>query len=197
MNNFLNSLGWKILPSIINIYIKTLRIKVKNFPELDSNSVFIFWHSKMLIGWWLFREKNFGALVSQSKDGEILSRILNKWEYKVIRGSSSKSGKEALNKIIDFACHRNSVVITPDGPRGPACNIKNGALAISYECKIPIITVKIFNHNKGVLSASWDNFEIPFPFSKCEVHFGEKHFYRQYLYGDELEEFKQTLSNEM
>jgi len=195
--NFLNNLGLKILPSVINIYIKTLRIKINNFPDLDTNAVFIFWHSKMLIGWWLFSNKQYGALVSQSKDGEILNRILIRWKYKVVRGSSSKAGKEALSEIINFAEFGNSVVLTPDGPRGPPGNIKNGALVISYECKIPIIPVKIFNHNKNILSKSWDKFEIPLPFSKCEVHFGAKHYYKQFLYGNELNEFKKALSKEM
>jgi lysophospholipid acyltransferase (LPLAT)-like uncharacterized protein len=197
LNSFLNDLGLKILPSIISIYLNTLRIKIYKAPSFDSNSVFIFWHSKMLIGWWILRNKKLGALVSKSKDGEILSSILNKWNYKVVRGSSSKAGKEALHEIINFAKTGNSVVLTPDGPRGPAGYIKNGALVISYECQIPIIPVKIFNYNKKILFKSWDKFEIPFPFSKCQVHFGKKHYYKQYLYNNELDEFKQSMSNEM
>lgn len=151
----------------------------------------------MLIGWWIFRNKKFGSLVSQSKDGEILSSILNNWKYIVVRGSSSKAGKEALNKVINLAETGNSVVLTPDGPRGPAGFIKHGALIISYECQIPIIPMKIYNYNKKIIFKSWDKFEIPLPFSKCQVHFGEKHFYKQFLYDNELNDFKQSITNEM
>ena len=80
----------------------------------------------MLLGWWLFRDKNFSALVSQSKDGEILTNILNSWGYNVMRGSSSKGGKKALEELISVSL-KSSVVMTPDGPRGPAGVSPTGA----------------------------------------------------------------------
>ncbi|MEO6696315.1 MAG: DUF374 domain-containing protein [Ignavibacteria bacterium] len=194
---FLNKMGLKILPLVIDTYLKTLRVNVNKYPAKDTDTVYIFWHSKMLIGWWLFRRKEFKALVSKSKDGDVLNNVLNNWNYKVTRGSSSRSGKEALDEIINTFRSGDSIVITPDGPRGPAQNIKNGPLIISNKLKLPIVPVRITFNNKRVLHKSWDKFEIPYPFSKCEVHFGEKHFYKNYLYGDELEKFKHMLSNEM
>lgn len=188
--------GKYILPLVINIYLKTLRIKIHNIPDSNSRFVYIFWHSRMLVGWWLFRKRNSAAIVSQSNDGEILTRILENWEYKVVRGSSSKGNKEALHRLTELA-EKNSIVITPDGPRGPANEIKNGALIISNKCGIPIIPVKLIFNRKLILSKSWDKFEIPYPFSKCEVYFGNKHFYKNYLEDKELLEFKESLTKEM
>ena len=188
--------GKFILPLIINIYLKSLRINLHNIPDVNSRSVYIFWHSKMLVGWWLFRKRNSAAIVSQSNDGEILTRILENWEYKVVRGSSSKGSKEALHKLTELA-ENNSIVITPDGPRGPANEIKNGALIISNQCGIPIIPVKLIFSRKLILSKSWDKFEIPYPFSKCEVYFGNKQNYKNYLEEKELFEFKENLAKEM
>ncbi|MEP7146432.1 MAG: DUF374 domain-containing protein, partial [bacterium] len=125
MKKILNLAGLKILPLIINLYIKTLSITIHNAPEKNSNFIFIFWHSKMLIGWWLFHNRRSAALVSQSKDGEILNKILIHWDYKVIRGSSSKGGKDALNELTALVRKGFSAVITPDGPRGPLNEIKN------------------------------------------------------------------------
>ena len=186
-----------LLPLIINIYLRTIRFNVHKDPGINKNAVFIFWHSKMLAGWWLFRNNNSSALVSQSKDGEVLSNILIKWGYEVIRGSSSKGSKDALNKIILSAKNNKSVVITPDGPRGPVFAIKNGALIVSKECRIPVIPVRINYANKIVLSKSWDKFEIPYPFTKCDVQFGNEHFYTEFLEEKELADFKNTLSEEM
>ena len=132
-----------LLPLIINLYLRTIRFTVHKDPCMSKNAVFIFWHSKMLAGWWLFRNNNSSALVSQSKDGEVLSNILIKWGYEVIRGSSSKGSKDALNKIILSAKNNKPVVITPDGPRGPVFAIKNGALIVSKECSMPVITGRI------------------------------------------------------
>jgi len=185
-------------PSLLSAYIKTLRIKIHNRDKHDQKAVYIFWHSKMILGWWLFRDRKFAALVSQSKDGEILTRLLNKWGYNTFRGSSSKGGKEALaelNSTIQTAS--TSAVITPDGPRGPALQIKNGALILAKENNIPIIPLKITYYKKKILIKSWDKFELPLPFSKCDVTFGEKHYYNEFLEKDKLAEFKQRLSDQM
>jgi lysophospholipid acyltransferase (LPLAT)-like uncharacterized protein len=151
----------------------------------------------MLIGWWLFKDKKAAALVSQSKDGDILNKLLKKWKYQVVRGSSSKDGKEAIQELIKLINGDHSAVITPDGPRGPVKEMKNGIFIISNKSKIPIIPVKIIYLKKKVLNKSWDKFEIPLPFSQCNVYFGEKYFYEKYLTDDELNDFKKNISKEM
>lgn len=197
MNKYLKKIGLKFLPLLINLLIKTLRIKIHNKPSDDKNYIFIFWHSQMLLGWWLFKNRRAAALVSKSKDGDILNRVLLNWNYKVIRGSSSKGGKEAINDIAEFVNKNNSAVLTPDGPRGPAKEIKNGALIISNRCGLPVIPVKIIYQRKKVLSKSWDKFEIPLPFSKCEVYFGKEFIYDKFLPENELSELKKEISNEL
>ena len=137
MKKFYNFLGLKFLPFIIDLYIKTLRIEIINEPDQLGNSIFIFWHSKMLTGWYIFKNKNPAALVSQSKDGAILSKLLNMWKYEVVRGSSSKGGKEAVDKLIELVKSGRNAIITPDGPRGPAGQIKNGPLIISNKSNVP------------------------------------------------------------
>ena len=190
-------LEYKLLPFLIKLLISTLRVKVINGNQKNKKAVFIFWHSQMLLGWSLFPKKKVCALVSKSKDGEVLSALLKKWNYKVSRGSSSKGGKEALKELFESANKGCSIVITPDGPRGPAKVIKNGALIVSHECKIPVVPVKINYFSKKILSKSWDKFEIPFPFSKCEVTFGNEYFYSEYLDNLKLTELKNKLSSEL
>ena len=194
-------LEYKLLPLLIKILVSTLRVKISNQSPLENalnkKAVFIFWHSQMLLGWSLFKNKTSYALVSQSKDGEILSALLKKWNYKVSRGSSSKGGKEALSDLITAAKNDYSIVITPDGPRGPAGKIKNGALIVSHDTGIPVIPVKINYSSKKILEKSWDKFEIPYPFSKCEVTFGNEYFYTEYLDETKLTEFKNKLASEL
>ncbi len=151
----------------------------------------------MLVGWWLFRNRNSAALVSQSKDGDILNKILARWNYKVVRGSSSKGGKQALNELTELVRNNNSAVITPDGPRGPAGKMKNGAIIISKECDVPIIPVKITYKNSKKLDRSWDKFEIPYPFSECEVNFGNKFEYGNNIDETGLNQLKEKISVEM
>lgn len=190
-------LEYKLLPLLIKVLVSTLRVKITNKNALSKKAVFIFWHSQMLAGWSLFKNKKSCTLVSQSNDGEILSVLLKKWNYKVSRGSSSKGGKEALHELIDAANKGSSIIITPDGPRGPARQIKNGALIVAYECSMPIIPVKIIYSSKKILVKSWDRFEIPYPFSKCEVSFGSEYFYNEYLIEAKLTEFKNKLASQL
>ena len=197
MQKIIDYLSTDFFPALLNLYISTLRINISNPSAGVKDCVYIFWHSKMLIGWWLFKNKKPVALVSKSKDGEILSNVLNKWNYKVVRGSSSKGGKDALNEITQLAKSGNTIVITPDGPRGPANEIKNGALIISNKSGLPIIPVKITYAKKIILQKSWDKFEIPFPFSVCTVYFGKEFKYDKFLESDDLLNLKKNISEEM
>lgn len=190
-------IGKYILNILLDISLGTITYTTVNKPENMNNKIFIFWHANMLIGWRLFKGMNFSCLVSFSSDGDILSNVLKKWEYNVIRGSSSKGGKEAVNYLIKNAKKFNSIVITPDGPRGPALEIKNGALIISLKTGFPIIPVKIECSKRKILDRSWDRFQIPYPFSRCTITYGNEFFYNKILNDDELISFKKQLKEQM
>lgn len=180
---------------MLDAYLSTVRVKVNQstFPE----GIYLFWHSKMLIGWRLFKGKNFNTIVSKSKDGEILTNILTKWDYFVARGSTSKDGKEALGNLISEVKKKHFAALTPDGPRGPAMEIKNGALSLAFKTGLPLIPVRINYSKKKKFIKSWDKFELPYAFTKCEVTLGKKHFYNNILEGEELNTFKNLLKSEM
>jgi lysophospholipid acyltransferase (LPLAT)-like uncharacterized protein len=193
----MKSVKFKLLPVMLNLLLKTLRFEFINLPLSFDNKIFIFWHCKMIAGWYIFKDKSPVALVSLSKDGEVLNGILKKWNFNVVRGSSSHGGKEALSELINISKAGNPVILTPDGPRGPANEIKNGALIVSKENGFPIIPVNINYSKKKILRKSWDKFEVPLPFAKCTVKFGSEHYYKEFLEGGKLSCFKQGLSDEM
>jgi lysophospholipid acyltransferase (LPLAT)-like uncharacterized protein len=190
-------IGNKILPIIINLYLKLIFKKISNQPKDFTKKIFVFWHKNMLVGWWLFKDRNPIALVSKSEDGEILSSILRKWNYQVTRGSSSKGGKEAVKELIEKTRTGNPVIITPDGPRGPLKEFKNGPLIVSLEGKYEIIPVNISYSKKIILTGSWDKFEIPLPFSKCKITYGSIFCYKEYLYEKDLLNFKKLICDQM
>ncbi len=165
----------------VDLLCKSLRINVEA-PEktkkiLTSNQqiVIAFWHGVMLVPWYLHGGKNFGALVSKSKDGELLTKVLTKWNYKVIRGSSHKGGKEALENILNLIDENYSVAITPDGPTGPPNKMKAGAVVAAKKTGIPLILLGVHYNNAKKLN-SWDSFRIPKPFSKVCVVYSEPVF---------------------
>ncbi|MDP4220901.1 MAG: DUF374 domain-containing protein [Bacteroidota bacterium] len=158
-----------ILPPSVSTLIHSLRFK-RIGEALPEKCIVAFWHSRMIGGWWFARE-NAVALVSKSKDGEYLNGILKRWSYKTVRGSSSKSGKQALDEAMDLIRRgeANRLVITPDGPRGPKEIFKRGAFIAAQELNLPLYFLSIEYKDAMHLHKSWDRFQIPYPLSSVIV----------------------------
>lgn len=187
----LRKVGLWILNPLISLVCASLIKKVingdpvKKLQKEGKQFVVAFWHAKMLFGWYYFKKKGFTGLTSQSKDGDILANVLTKWNYSVVRGSSSKGGSEALNEIVAEVNSGRSVCITPDGPRGPAGQMKPGAAVAAKKAGVPLILMGIGYKRKSHLK-SWDRFEIPHPFSFIKVVFSDPIFLPQTLTKEEL-----------
>jgi lysophospholipid acyltransferase (LPLAT)-like uncharacterized protein len=172
--NILRSSGKYILPVMIDLLCKSLRIEIVNkeviekLEEEKKNYVFAFWHGTMLLPWYIQKNRKFAALISKSKDGDLLSRVLKYWNYDVVRGSSSSGGDVALGILVDLARNKKSVAITPDGPRGPAHNFKAGAVITAKKSGIPLILAGAGYSRKKYLK-SWDKFEVPLFFSRVRI----------------------------
>jgi len=157
---------------ILRIVSQTWQIKLINkIPKIPA--IIIFWHCDMLPIWKLFSKKDAYTIVSMNKDGEILSHLLFKWKYKLIRGSSSKNGKEVIKEIVNLN-KNNYFLITPDGPRGPKYQCKVGAFVIAQRKQVPLYFVKCKIKYKKVFMKSWDNFILPLLFSKIKIEFSER-----------------------
>lgn len=174
----LRFLGSVILARSLDALCKSLKVVYKNKKVIDElkrqrqNYVLAFWHGTMLLPWFLHRNDGFAALTSKSKDGDLLAKQLKYWKYKVVRGSSSKGGDVALGILVDLAKNGYSIAITPDGPRGPECKFKAGAVIAAKKSNVPVVLMGIgIKSNKKL--KSWDKFQIPNPFSKVKVIYSE------------------------
>jgi len=176
--SFLRFIGNYVLYILIQTLCKTLRIQTTGSESINTlikekrNFVLAFWHGTMVIPWFAHRNLKLLAIISQSKDGDLLAKILRNWNYKVVRGSSSKGGEVALQIMIDHAKHECAVAITPDGPRGPNFKMKAGAVITAKKSGVPLVLVGAGYKSKIKLH-SWDNFEVPLPFSKVQLVYSE------------------------
>lgn len=152
----------------LKVLAATWRITIIGDVHL-SRGVVAFWHGKMMGCWKFFSKKQASAVTSLSKDGDVLAALLKSWGYTVIRGSSSKGGKQVLDDMVDTAT-TSIVLVTPDGPRGPLHQCKAGAVITAQRAEVPLILCRIEVQWKIVLN-SWDKFEIPLPFSKITIQF--------------------------
>jgi lysophospholipid acyltransferase (LPLAT)-like uncharacterized protein len=151
------------------------RLHVERDVEAIKTStavIYAFWHGRF----WLL-PKHLGhpgvtVLVSRSTDGEIIARILNRLGHHSVRGSSSRGGREALSGLVAVLEAGRPVAITPDGPRGPRQEAQMGAVALAARTGCPIVPVGVSARPNWTLG-SWDRFQIPKPFARAVVVFGE------------------------
>ncbi len=191
--------GLRVAGIVMKWICSTYRIVIKNPDVLKNlkgkNFVVAFWHGSMVVGWYLQRKNNIHALVSQSKDGAILSTILESWGYKMIRGSSHRGGKEALQEMVAIVKSGASLAVTPDGPKGPKHVMKFGAVRVAQLARVPLVLISINNQKKKLLQ-SWDRFEIPMPFSKVQVQYIGPFFIDPDLTGEPLNEEVRRIETE-
>ncbi|MGQ9798329.1 MAG: lysophospholipid acyltransferase family protein [Ignavibacterium sp.] len=191
--SILRLLGNFFLKSAINLLCKSLKIEKINQKVIDElqqsnqNYVLAFWHSTMLLPWYVHRDQNFAALTSLSKDGDLLARQLKSWNYKVVRGSSSKGGDIALGIMVDLAKNKYSIAITPDGPKGPVRQFKAGAVVTAKKSGIPVVLAGVGFSKKRKLK-SWDSFEVPKFFSRAKIVYSEPIFVNSELSYEETSE---------
>ena len=107
-------------------------------------------------------------MVSASKDGAFLAAILEALNIQPVRGSSSRRGAQALLELTSWVERGYDVAITPDGPRGPCYAAQPGVVSLAQLTGLPIIPVGFQAHRKIRLK-SWDRFQIPLPFSRCDI----------------------------
>lgn len=188
--NALRIIGNLVLHVSINVLCKSMRISFVNRNAVDrleqdgQKYILAFWHGTMLLPWYLNRDKKFAALISKSKDGDLLNKLLKRWNYNVIRGSSSTGGEVALGIMVDFAKNNNSIAITPDGPRGPAFKLKAGAVVTAKKSGLPLVLVGVGYKNKKLLK-SWDSFQVPIFFTKASAVYSEPIYVKSNLNYDE------------
>ncbi len=166
----------KILSFIFYLLVRFIYLtnkKVFHHPSLNEKEAYLiaFWHGELLMQSFNYRKlrntRDISVIISEHKDGEIISRIGNYLGIKSIRGSSSKGGARVLIKAIKELKSNNDIAITPDGPRGPRFSIADGVVAISKKTNAKIL---IFNCKASSYwqFKSWDKFVLPKPFGTLE-----------------------------
>ena len=177
------ALGW-VTANALRLLGRTLRCRVNGgagsagFP--DEPVIFALWHNRLCLCMKVYESfvlprrdhTRLAALTSASKDGALLATILQNFGVQPVRGSSSRRGAQALLELTSWAERGYNLAVTPDGPRGPLYVVQEGVIALAQVTGLPIIPYSCRLAWKIRLK-SWDRFQIPLPFSRCEMTFGE------------------------
>jgi lysophospholipid acyltransferase (LPLAT)-like uncharacterized protein len=133
--------------------------------------IFVSWHGRILLLPWLYASLRARVLASRSRDGEFLARVIERFGFETIRGSSSRGGTGALRAMVGALRQGQNVVVAPDGPRGPREQVKPGIAALARLSGAPVVPMAVGASPEWQLG-SWDGFRIPKPFARCVARMG-------------------------
>lgn len=154
------------------------RFRVEGHEHLDSVHaagqfpVMAFWHGRILPSIYFFRDRDIVVITSDNFDGEWTAKIIHRFGYTTARGSTSRNAARAALRAKRRMEEGHAVGITVDGPRGPALVAQPGAIWLAKATGNPIVPFHIEAASHWT-APSWDASQIPYPFSRIAVVFGE------------------------
>lgn len=173
---------WLIAPvvgSFYRLWCRTLRFSEEGRSTIDTlwaqkqPLVFALWHDELYPLIYMKKNLEIIAVVSQSRDGEYLARLLEALGVRTARGSSSRGGVKALLQMSKLMRTEGyCACITVDGPRGPRHHAKEGAVFLAHKAHAPIVPIRITMNNVKIFNRAWDKFQLPLPFSSVHIHYG-------------------------
>ena len=165
----------------IRLLAGTVRFRWEDRSGLFSSAerapvIFCIWHNRLALALEVRRSylqqrhspRPLAAIVSASKDGGILARVLERFDTQPVRGSTSRRGPQALLELTTWSKRGHDLAITPDGPRGPRYQVQPGVIALAQLTGRAVVPVAYSLSRKWILK-SWDGFQIPMPFAVCRM----------------------------
>jgi len=146
------------------------------FWKKGETVILSFWHDQLLLMVKGYRGPGAKILISASKDGELIARTMRKFGQDAVRGSSTRGGRKAFRELLDLAREPFDLVFTPDGPKGPRHEVKEGVVQLARLSGRPVIPMA-FVCSRGKRFASWDRFLLPYPFGRAVFSFGTPIFF--------------------
>lgn len=173
--------GWFLrLASVLAYAVERLLTTTLRYEWLDASGlqnsamsrpvIFCLWHNRLALSMAVHRKYpgKLAALISASKDGALLMAVLARHGVLAVRGSSSRRGPQALLELVSQAERGYDLAITPDGPRGPRYVVQEGVISLAQVTGLAIVPVTC-NISRKICVKSWDRFQIPLPFARCEM----------------------------
>jgi lysophospholipid acyltransferase (LPLAT)-like uncharacterized protein len=194
---------------VMNLIAATVRYRIRDphgfLARKDfGQAIYCIWHNRLALSMNIYfafgRQRHvspgLAGLVSASRDGALLARIFENFGIQPVRGSSSRRGPQALRELTTWAERGYDLSITPDGPRGPRYVVADGAIGLAQITGLPIVPAS-YHLNWKIRLKSWDGFQIPLPFARCEVTAGRVLFVPRGAGDAEREKLRQELETEL
>ena len=164
---------------LIRIYARTFRMTVeneslwKNYRKQNHPVILCTWHQQFFAAIRHFKTYapyNPGLMISQSRDGDLISGVANQTGWHTPRGSSTRGGKMALTAMIAHIRQHGFGAHILDGPQGPMGKVKPGIIKMARETRAVIVPFYV-RADRAWFFNSWDRFMLPKPFARVCLTF--------------------------
>jgi lysophospholipid acyltransferase (LPLAT)-like uncharacterized protein len=190
---------------LLQIWARTLRYEIDDRlgvvgKPINENYIAALWHNRLLLISYVLKRftphRPGAGLISASRDGDLVTALTERFGFDVVRGSSSRLGASAILELTAVLASGRDVLITPDGPRGPAYDLGPGIIFLAQKSGAAVVPINM-EYSAYWRVKSWDKFILPRPFSKVRVIFGQPHHVKSTRTPDEFEAERLRLQNAM
>jgi lysophospholipid acyltransferase (LPLAT)-like uncharacterized protein len=190
---------------LLQLWARTLRYEIDDRAgivgrQVTENYIGALWHNRLLVFPFVLRrflpQRHGAALISASRDGDLIADVVKRFGYDVIRGSSSRMGASAILQLAEVLASGRDVVITPDGPLGPAYELGPGIIFLAQKSGAAVVPMNLeYSHCWRL--GSWDRFIVPRPFAKVRVLINRPYRVTVTTTPEEFESERVSLQNAM
>ncbi len=164
-------------PALVRALGATWRLRFAGREHVDAARaahgpvLYITTHGVLLPLAYAHRGRRIQVLVSESRDGETIARVIEALGFGTVRGSSTRGGARAVVEMAARGRAGFDLAITPDGPRGPRGSAEPGAAVVAARADLPVVAIGA-GASRAWRARSWDRFLVPKPFADVWVVYG-------------------------
>lgn len=190
---------------LLQLWGRTLRYEIDDRAGIlgkpvTENYIGALWHNRLLVFPLVLRrffpQRSGTALISASRDGDLLADAVHRFGYDVVRGSSSRLGASAILQLTQVLASGRDVVITPDGPRGPPYELGPGIIFLAEKSGAQVVLLNL-EYSSCWRLGSWDRFIVPRPFARIRVLISGPHRVKATSTPEEFESERLSLQQAM
>jgi lysophospholipid acyltransferase (LPLAT)-like uncharacterized protein len=190
---------------LLQVWARTLRFEIDDRAgvigqPVEKNYIAALWHNRLLLISFALKkflpQRTGAGLISASRDGDLVADLTRRFGFEVVRGSSSRLGASAILELSNVLARGRDILITPDGPRGPAYELGPGIIFLAQKTGAEVVPVN-FEYSSCWRLNSWDGFILPRPFSKVRFLIGPPHRVKSTSTPKEFEAERFRLQNTM
>jgi lysophospholipid acyltransferase (LPLAT)-like uncharacterized protein len=168
---------------LLQIWARTLRFEVDDRlgvlgKPVAENYIAVLWHNRLLLISFALKkflpQRHGAGLISASRDGDLVADLTQRFGFDAVRGSTSRLGASAILELGNVLASGRDIFITPDGPRGPAYELRPGVVFLAQKTGAGVVPVN-FEYSSCWRVKSWDRFILPRPFAKVRFVIGAAH----------------------